>query len=316
MNRFMEEFQNLFKVFKDLGGNKEILRSPGFSFLFVNKNKVLNKNIGSKGVEVTTKEKEDGVDVNLRIRKGYKILQPIYLCFGILHKKGLQNINANFIVEDNVKAKILSHCVFPEAEKVTHRMQTRLFIGKNSEIEYDEIHFHGKYGGAEVSAYLEGEISKNSKMKSEFSLVEGCVGKLKIDYTLSLKDNSICELLAKVYGKKEDKIDIKESINLNGDYSKGLAKSRIVIKDEAVSVVTGKIIANAPYSRGHVDCKEIIQDKGKASAYPLVSATNSKARVTHEAAIGSIDKMQIQTLMSKGLSESEAVDIIIKGILT
>lgn len=42
--------------------------------------------------------------------------------------------------------------------------------------------------------------------------------------------------------------------------------------------------------------------------------------VTHEAAIGSIDRKQMETLMAKGLDEDEAVgydiyDIIVRGIL-
>ena len=42
---------------------------------------------------------------------------------------------------------------------------------------------------------------------------------------------------------------------------------------------------------------------------------DKEAKVTHEAAIGSIDKKQMQTLMARGLSEEEAVDVIVKGVL-
>ncbi|HPB48623.1 MAG TPA: SufD family Fe-S cluster assembly protein, partial [Exilispira sp.] len=40
-----------------------------------------------------------------------------------------------------------------------------------------------------------------------------------------------------------------------------------------------------------------------------------KAQVTHEAAIGSVDSKQLETLMSRGLSEDEAVDLIVSGLL-
>jgi len=40
-----------------------------------------------------------------------------------------------------------------------------------------------------------------------------------------------------------------------------------------------------------------------------------RAKVTHEAAIGSVDKKQLETLMSRGLDESEAVDVIVRGLL-
>jgi hypothetical protein len=38
--------------------------------------------------------------------------------------------------------------------------------------------------------------------------------------------------------------------------------------------------------------------------------------VTHEAAIGSVDSRQLQTLMSRGLDEDKAVDLIIDGLLS
>jgi hypothetical protein len=74
--------------------------------------------------------------------------------------------------------------------------------------------------------------------------------------------------------------------------------------------------ATAPYARGHVDCKEVVQDEAWAKAVPIVDVQNPKAHVTHEAAIGSVDNKQLETLMTRGLDEDEAADLIIDGLLT
>ena len=37
--------------------------------------------------------------------------------------------------------------------------------------------------------------------------------------------------------------------------------------------------------------------------------------ITHETAIGSIDRKQMETLMVKWLEENEAVDVIVRGVL-
>jgi hypothetical protein len=77
-----------------------------------------------------------------------------------------------------------------------------------------------------------------------------------------------------------------------------------------------KIHLDGAGARGHVDCVELVNGTGAvARAIPIVSATDGSAKVTHEAAIGSIDKKQVETLMARGLDESEAVDVIVKGIL-
>ena len=66
----------------------------------------------------------------------------------------------------------------------------------------------------------------------------------------------------------------------------------------------------------HVDCKEIVRGDAVARATPVVSAAHPLAHLTHEAAIGSMDSRQLQTLMARGMSEEQAVDLIIQGLLS
>ena len=46
-----------------------------------------------------------------------------------------------------------------------------------------------------------------------------------------------------------------------------------------------------------------------------MNVTNPLAKVTHEAAIGSVDKKRLETLMAHGLTPEEAVDVIVEGVL-
>jgi hypothetical protein len=94
-----------------------------------------------------------------------------------------------------------------------------------------------------------------------------------------------------------------------------LIKTRVAVEDEAQAEITGITEGNAAGARGHVDCMEIIKDKATAKAIPIVNVRNPLAKVTHEAAIGSVDKKQLETLMAHGMTPEEAVDVIVKGIL-
>jgi hypothetical protein len=58
-----------------------------------------------------------------------------------------------------------------------------------------------------------------------------------------------------------------------------------------------------------------VRERAQVSALPEVQVSHPLAKVTHEAAIGSVDKRQLETLMVHGLSPEEAVDVIVKGIL-
>ena len=123
------------------------------------------------------------------------------------------------------------------------------------------------------------------------------------------------ELTARVFGHGNDEIRIQERVVLDGKNARGIIKTRIAVEDDALAEVTGITEGNAAGARGHVDCMEIIRDRAVAKAIPIVSVTNSQAKVTHEAAIGSVDKHQLETLMAHGLAPEEAVDVIVKGML-
>ena len=111
-------------------------------------------------------------------------------------------------------------------------------------------------------------------------------------------------------------IKIAERVNLNGNGARSLIKTRVVLSDRARAEVIGETYGNAPYARGHVDCIELINgEEAIGKAIPIVLVCNEKAKVTHEAAIGSIDRRQVETLMARGLDENEAVDVIVRGIL-
>ncbi len=59
-----------------------------------------------------------------------------------------------------------------------------------------------------------------------------------------------------------------------------------------------------------------LADGAVVSAIPEVKVTHPLAKVTHEAAIGSVDGQQLETLMARGLDPEQAVDLIIKGMLS
>ncbi len=59
----------------------------------------------------------------------------------------------------------------------------------------------------------------------------------------------------------------------------------------------------------------VIRDKSVANGIPEVTWQDGRACMTHEAATGTVDRKELQTLMSRGLDEEIAVDVIIRGML-
>ena len=65
-----------------------------------------------------------------------------------------------------------------------------------------------------------------------------------------------------------------------------------------------------------MECDAILMDNAKIKATPEILAENVDATLVHEAAIGKIAGEQITKLMTLGLTEKEAEDLIIKGFLS
>lgn len=310
-----EEYKGMIDAYQKAGGDKSALQSKDIAKLVVHENRVL-ANDGIKGLKIDTEETGSGVRVNFTVEKGTKIARPVHLCFGLLPKEGLQEIIMKVDAQDDSEVSVIAHCIFPNAIKVIHKMDADINIGANARFDYKETHYHGEDGGIEVIPKARVNVGKGGVWQSTFSLSQGLVGRLDYDFEVFCQEKAVAELLVKVYGRGSDDIKILEKIHLDGWGARGMAKSRLVLSDRARAEVRGETYGNAPYARGHVDCMELVNGtEVVAVAIPIVSVTDGTAKVTHEAAIGSIDRKQVETLMARGLDENEAVDVIVRGIL-
>ena len=311
----VKEYEALVQAYAEAGGDEKALINPEVGNLVIHKNRVLSAN-EAKGMKVETRETETGVNIHLLVERGAKIKRPVHLCFGVLPQEGLQEIILKVTAQEDSEVEVIAHCLFPNAVRVIHKMDADIEIGNNARFSYKETHYHGEFGGIEVIPKAKIRVNKGGIWESTFTLAKGLVGKLDYDFEVYCQERSVAELVVKAYGRKEDYIKVREVIYLNGAEARGLAKTRLVLADRARGEVRGETYGNAPYARGHVDCIEIVNgEEAVAKAIPVVAVSHGQAKVTHEAAIGSIDRKQLQTLMARGLEEGEAVDVIVKGIL-
>ena len=159
-------------------------------------------------------------------------------------------------------------------------------------------------------------VLEGGRFKTEFELIKGRVGKIDFGYETECHAHGTVDMVARISGRGDDEIRINESAHLVGEYARAALKSHLALRDDARAEVFNTLRADAAYARGHVDCKEIVQGRASAKAVPIVEVNHPTAHVTHEAAIGSVDSKQLQTLQSRGLTEDEAVEIIIEGLLS
>jgi Fe-S cluster assembly scaffold protein SufB len=308
------EFEAILQAYEQAGGRPDVLRTPRVASAVISGNRVLAVN-QVEGVNIEAHELAHGIRARITVEPGTKVDYPVHLCFGMIPAEGLQEIISEFEIGEGAEVGFLAHCTFPNAVELRHVMDARVHVGPGATMRYSEGHYHGTQGGIEVLPTTHARVDEGGRLESEFSLVHGRVGRLAIQFEVDVAAGGVVELIAKAYGSADDEIRMNEVVRLNGEGARGLTKTRAAVRGQATSEVYTTAEGNAPGAVGHMDCTEIVRGAAVARNVPTVVVRDDRARVTHEAAIGSVSRKELETLMARGLDEDDAVDIIIRGML-
>lgn len=310
----MSDFEAILQAYERSGGDPTFLQSSQVASLVISGDQVLGRN-AVPGLNVDPQPLEDGVQVTVVVEPDVRIENPVHLCFGVVPEEGVQHILVDFRIGEGASVAFTAHCTFPNAVDVEHLMEGTIHVGAGATMRYEETHYHGETGGVHVVPEAQITLDEGARYVSTFNQREGRAGRIEFDYEVDVGADGVAELNARAMGYGDDEITIRETIRLNGRGARGVAKSRLALRDRARGNVFGSTEGNAPFTRGHVDCVEIVRDEAEAEAVPVVRVTDDRAQVTHEAAIGTVDKKELETLMTRGLDEEKAVDVIVQGML-
>jgi len=313
--KYEREFQMISDVYEKSGGDASRFLNKEIVSVIVSGDKLIGRNTVD-GVNLKFRQIEDGIELWIDIEDGVKLKQPVHLCTGFLKERGRQTILIHNRCGKNSEVKFLSHCVFPYGLEFTHKMIADTYVGEGSKLSYEDVHFHSDTGGVSVEAIYNTRLSKGADFGNFFNLTQGRVGKLRVKMIVDLDDEASAQIESKVYARADDEVHITEELNLNGKHSSGLARTIVFATEKSRATIINRAYGNAPYSRGHIECKEIIKGYGvNVGTVPVLFVKDEKAELTHEASIGRVNLKQLETLMAKGLNEDEATEMIIRGLL-
>lgn len=310
----MSTFDDMLAALSAVYADAATLGDPRIAHLVVDSNTVVSRH-AIPGVELRAEKRGDRITAELVVAQGARIETPIHTCIGFLAPRGAQNIQIRLRIESRASATVLAHCLFPNAETGSHTMDANVEIGAGAALRYMEGHYHGLAGGMKVSPNLSVHVAAGARYFSDFSLTEGRVGVLDIRQRVEAAEDAIAEISARVSGSGADEIRIRDELVLAGRASRGLIKTRIALAGDARAEVVSITRGQAEGARGHMDCLELVRDRAAARAEPIVDVSHPLAKVTHEAAVGTVDQNQLETLMAHGLAPEDAIDVIVTGIL-
>ena len=269
--------------------------------------------VSSADVEIVNKENKDGIDIIVKSGvKNRSVHIPV-----IVTESGIKDMVYNdFYIGDNAEVLIVAGCgVHTTGNSESGHDGIHTFhIGKGAKIKYVEKHIGS---GSDAKKTLNPVTNIVMKEDSEFEMETIQIGGVTYSNRVTnakLKANAKLSIKEKVLTTDKDTAITKFKVELLGDGSSVNVISRSVAKDNSTQKFISKIVGKANCF-GHVECDGILLDHARIVSTPEVDAVDVNASLVHEAAIGKIAGEQMTKLMSLGLTETEAEDMIIKGYL-
>lgn len=265
-------------------------------------------------IEIVAKKEKNGIDIYVAPNtKGESLHMPV-----IISKAGINDLVYNdFYIGDGSEVLIVAGCGVHNSgmEKSEHSGVHTFHVGKGAVVRYVEKHI-GSGNGAEkvLNPVTEIIMSENSELVMETTQLGGVSASIrKTKATLNANANLVIKEKILTNETQYAKTDFE--VELIGENASCDVVSRSVAKGESRQDFFSSVKGETKCF-GHVECDAILMDKARVVATPEIVANSIDASLVHEAAIGKIAGEQLIKLMSLGLTEHEAEDMIIKGFLS
>ena len=257
-------------------------------------------------------EEADGYFI--RALPGAKVKTPVQTCLMLKGKDVAQTIHNIVIIEEGAQLDVVTGCSTSKSvDRALHLGISELYLKKNSTLTFTMVHNWSETIGVRPRTVIVQEEGSN--------FINNYVGlrPVKTIQTYPTDNmegrNCFSRFNSVAIAHKGSELDLGSRAILSGEGSKCEMISRTISTGGKV-IARGQLIGKAKEVRGHLECRGLILGEGGAQiAIPELEAFVPDLEMTHEAAVGKIAQDQIEYLMARGLTEDEAVGIIVRGFL-
>jgi len=237
---------------------------------------------------------------------------PLTTCITISSPKISQDLRNLLVIEKNIRAK--ANVICNAKEKFLcgkHLARGKLILKEGVFLEYNHIHKWGEKDN--VSPDYEFTLEKGARLIYNYRNLFPPEN-LEFKTTIHSGENTSSNLNF-IINSLNSKIKVRDTVFLEGKNSQTVVRLRLVGRKKGQIEAISQIFATSP-GKGHLDCQGLLVDKtAKISLIPQLVCQNKEAQITHEASIGKISEEELTYLRMRGLSEKEAIDLIVSGFL-
>ena len=250
------------------------------------------------------------------VPKNTKLDRPLQSYFRINSKNMGQFERTLIIVDDNSDLHYIERCTAPTySESSLHAAVVEIYVGKNSKCRYSTIQ--------NWAPNVYNLVTKRALVDENGTMewIDGNIGsKVTMKYPCCLlkgdNSNGTCITIS-VASKGQEQDSGARMIHL-GRNTKSNIISKSIARGGGNATYRGKVLINsgASNSIGNVKCDTLILDEmSKSDTIPVNSCFNISSSIEHEATVSKISDDNLFYLMSRGISEERAMELIVLGFL-
>ncbi|MBS7624962.1 SufD family Fe-S cluster assembly protein [Candidatus Bathyarchaeota archaeon] len=251
----------------------------------------------------------------IRILEDQKVTIPLQACLFISTDNLNQNVHNIVIAEPGSEAQIITGCTLHSTvQRGLHVGITEFYVKEDAKLTFTMIHnWAQNFDSRPRSGAI---IEDNGLFVSNYMCFKPLKSLQMYPVAYCRGVNARARFNTIIYGVGRSYIDVGSKIVLQNEGCRGEVISRTIATDEAKIYARGLLQGEHSDTKAHLECRGLLlSDEAMIYAVPEIVAKAKGAELSHEAAVGKISEEQIQYLMARGFSKSEAEALIVRGFM-
>jgi Fe-S cluster assembly scaffold protein SufB len=273
-----------------------------------------------KAVAVDTDKYTANVELNqhngyfIRTLPGYKTVFPVQACLYLARARLVQNVHNVIIAEENSELHIITGCTTGSNEDAgLHLGVSEFYIKKGAKVTFTMIHNWNPE--VAVRPRTGAIVEENGLFLSNYVLMKPVRSLQMYPAARCVGENAVVRFNSILMAGPGSSLDVGSRVILDARGAKTEIISRAITTGGSI-IARGYIEGNAPDVKGHLECRGLIlAGQGTIHAIPELKGTLAGIDLSHEAAVGKIAEEEVEYLMARGLTRSEATATIVRGFL-
>lgn len=245
-----------------------------------------------------------------------KVDLPLQAYFRMNAQSGGQFEHTLIIADKRSEVSYIEGCSAPRFERsALHAGCVELFVMEGAKIRYMSIENWSKntYNLNTKRAIVE----KNGRVEwLNGNLGSGCT--MLYPCSVLVGEGANSDSLGIAFAGPGQNQDTGSKVIHAAPHTSSIIRAKSISKGGGISSYRGyvKVTKKATNTKSSVNCDALlIDDQSTSNTYPFMKIDSNKVDIAHEATVGKIGEEEIYYLMSRGLSEDEAIRMVVAGFV-